>query len=61
MSADRSKAGGALLFACGAVLTGLALWATAAAPDGWELARELLKISLPTCGLGLLLGTGIIH
>lgn len=60
MSGERSKAVGVLLFACGAVLTGLALWTTATAPDGWQLARELLKLSLPTCGLGLLLGTGII-
>lgn len=60
MNADRSKAEGALLFACGALLTCMALWATASTPDGWQLARELLKISLPTCALGLALGIGII-
>ncbi|MBI4449561.1 hypothetical protein HY634_00720 [Candidatus Uhrbacteria bacterium] len=58
---ERSRGEGALLLVCGILLTGLALLATASAPDGWFFARELLKISLPTCGLGLLLATGVLQ
>lgn len=61
MTSDRSRTEGVFLFVCGIVLTGIALWATAAAPDGWELAHELLKLSLPTCALGLALGIGILQ
>ena len=61
MTSERSRTEGVLLFVCGIVLTGLALWATVVdRQNGWELARELLKLSAPTCGLGLLLGTGIL-
>ena len=59
---ERSKGEGALLFALGLILTSLALWVTATGGDnGWFLARELLKLSLPTCGLGLLLATGVLE
>lgn len=58
----RSSGEGALLFALGMVLTGICLWATATGgEDGWFIARDLLKISLPTCDLGLLLATGVLE
>ena len=58
---ERSRSEGMIITICGIALTGLALWATATGGENdWLLASELLKISVPTCGLGLLIGTGII-
>ncbi len=62
LHSERSRGQGALLLVCGILLTGLALCATAVdAENGWYFARELLKISLPTCALGLLLATGVLE
>lgn len=61
MTGERSRVEGCILLVLGILLTGMALCATAIEPDnGWMFARELLRLSLPTCGLGLTLATGLL-